>query len=297
YMIRILLVLSLLFSLHPVFSQQIRPKSSDKIHKEMKMLKNLPRVLYLAAHPDDENTGLLSWLVNDQNIETAYLSLTRGDGGQNLIGSEQGAALGLIRTYELLEARKVDGAKQLFSTAIDFGYSKSSEDTFTQWKLDSITKDVVWIIRNFKPDLIITRFPPTPAAGHGQHSASATIAEAAFEAAANPNKYPEQLKTTQPWQAKRLLWNTFRFGNNNTTDASQFKVEVGQYDPLLGMGYGELAGVSRSKHQSQGAGTPSVAGVRTDYFSPVAGDPLRSSLFDGLTHSFADIDRADIDQA
>ncbi|WP_205941062.1 PIG-L family deacetylase [Albibacterium indicum] len=261
------------------------------------MLKNLPRVLYLAAHPDDENTGLLSWLVNDQHIETAYLSLTRGDGGQNLIGSEQGAALGLIRTYELLEARKIDGAKQLFSTAIDFGYSKSSEDTFTQWNLDSITKDVVWIIRNFKPDLIITRFPPTSAAGHGQHSASATIAEAAFKAAADPNKYPEQLKATQPWQTKRLLWNTFRFGDNNTTDPSQFKVEVGQYDPLLGMGYGELAGVSRSKHQSQGAGTPSVAGVRSDYFSPVAGEPLQSSLFDGLTHSFADIDRADIDQA
>lgn len=296
-MIRILLVLSLLFSLHPVFSQQIRPKSSDKIHKEMKMLKNLPRVLYLAAHPDDENTGLLSWLVNDQHIETAYLSLTRGDGGQNLIGSEQGAALGLIRTYELLEARKVDGAKQLFSTAIDFGYSKSSEDTFTQWNLDSITKDIVWIIRNFKPDLIITRFPPTSAAGHGQHSASATIAEVAFKAAADPNKYPEQLKATLPWQTKRLLWNTFRFGDNNTTDPSQFKVEIGQYDPLLGMGYGELAGVSRSKHQSQGAGTPSVAGVRTDYFSPVAGEPLQSSLFDGLAHSFADIDREDIDQA
>src|SRR5690606_24518367 len=148
-----------------------------------------------------------------------------------------------------------------------------------------------------KPDLIITRFPPTSAAGHGQHSASATIAEVAFKAAADPNKYPEQLKATLPWQTKRLLWNTFRFGDNNTTDPSQFKVEIGQYDPLLGMGYGELAGVSRSKHQSQGAGTPSVAGVRTDYVSPVAGEPLQSSLLDGLAHSFADIDREDIDPA
>ncbi|MFB5945990.1 PIG-L family deacetylase [Albibacterium profundi] len=261
------------------------------------MLKNLPRVLYLAAHPDDENTGLLSWLVNEKNVETAYLSLTRGDGGQNLLGSEQGPALGLIRTYELLEARKVDGAKQLFSTAIDFGYSKSSEDTFTQWNLDSVTKDVVWIIRQFQPDLIITRFPPTSAAGHGQHSASATIAEAAFKAAADPSKFPEQLKDTKVWQAKRLVWNTFRFGNTNTTNENQFKIEVGQYDPLLGMGYGELAGVSRSKHQSQGAGTPSVAGVRTEYFSHVDGEPMQSSLFDDITLTFSDLERPDIDQA
>lgn len=296
-MIRALSVLCILFSLSSAFAQQVRPRPAGTIYKEIKMLKNLPRVLYLAAHPDDENTGLLSWLVNEKNVETAYLSLTRGDGGQNLLGSEQGPALGLIRTYELLEARKVDGAKQLFSTAIDFGYSKSSEDTFTQWNLDSITKDVVWIIRKFQPDLIITRFPPTSAAGHGQHSASATIAEAAFKAAADPSKFPEQLKDTKVWQAKRLLWNTFRFGNTNTTNENQFKVQVGQYDPLLGMGYGELAGVSRSKHQSQGAGTPSVAGVRTEYFSHVDGDPIHSSLFDGLARTFSDLDRPDIDQA
>lgn len=296
-MIRALFLLCILVSFSPVFSQQVRPKPSETIYKEIKMLKNLPRVLYLAAHPDDENTGLLSWLVNEQNVETAYLSLTRGDGGQNLLGSEQGAALGLIRTYELLEARKIDGAKQLFSTAIDFGYSKSSEDTFSQWELDSITKDVVWIIRKFKPDLIITRFPPTSAAGHGQHSASAVIASAAFNAASDPNKYPEQLKETQPWKPKRLLWNTFRFGRINTTDSSQFQVKVGQYDPLMGMGYGELAGVSRSKHQSQGAGTPSVAGVRTEYFSFVDGTPMQTSLFDGLALRFSDIGRADIDKA
>lgn len=296
-MIRALSVLCIFFSLSSAFAQQVRPKPSGAIYKEIKMLKNLPRVLYLAAHPDDENTGLLSWLVNEKNVETAYLSLTRGDGGQNLLGSEQGPALGLIRTYELLEARKVDGAKQLFSTAIDFGYSKSSEDTFTQWNLDSVTKDVVWIIRQFQPDLIITRFPPTSAAGHGQHSASAIIAETAFKAAADPNKFPEQLKDAETWQANRLVWNTFRFGNTNTTNENQFKVEVGQYDPLLGMGYGELAGVSRSKHQSQGAGTPSVAGVRTEYFSHVDGEPMQSSLFDGIALTFSDLERPDIDQA
>src|SRR5690606_17024972 len=276
-----LLILSVLYSFS-AFSQQIRPATSDGIYKEINMLKKLPRVLYLAAHPDDENTGLLAWLVNEQHINTAYLSLTRGDGGQNLIGSEQGAALGLIRTHELLEARKVDGAKQFFTTAVDFGFSKNPDDTFKQWNIDSVTADVVWVIRNFKPDVIITRFPPTAAAGHGQHSASAIIAEAAISAASNRNKYPEQLKHVDPWHATRLVWNTFRFGSTNTTSEDQFKITVGQYDPLLGIGYGEMAGISRSLHQSQGAGTPSVAGIRTEYFYHILGDPIKTSLYDGI---------------
>ncbi len=292
----ILLFICLLLA-DKVHSQQVRPATSTTIYKELKMLKQLPRVLYLAAHPDDENTGLLSWLVNDQNVETAYLSLTRGDGGQNLIGSEQGAALGLIRTYELLEARKLDGAKQFFTRAIDFGFSKNPEDTFKQWDIDSITSDVVWVIRTFKPDLIICRFPPTAAAGHGQHSGSAIIAEKAFIAAGDKNYFPEQLKHVETWQAKRLLWNTFRFGSTNTTNDDQFKVTAGQYDPLLGMGYGELAGLSRSLHQSQGAGTPSIAGVRTEYFNPVAGSTIHSSLFDDIKQNWTVINEANIDKA
>lgn len=292
----ILLLFILLYSFN-TFSQQIRPTQAAGIYKEINTLKRLPKVLYFAAHPDDENTGLLSWLVNQQYINTAYLSLTRGDGGQNLIGSEQGAALGLIRTHELLEARKVDGAKQLFSTAIDFGFSKNPEDTFKQWNIDSITADAVWIIRKFKPDVIITRFPPTSAAGHGQHSASAIIAAEAFKAAGDKNRYPEQLTHLDVWQPKRLVWNTFRFGSTNTTNENQFKVTVGQYDPLLGMGYGELAGVSRSLHQSQGAGTPSVAGTTTEYFTSVLGEPIINSLFDGIKLNWTDLQRSDIDQA
>lgn len=280
-----------------VYPQQVRPNSSATIYRELKMLKQLPRILYLAAHPDDENTGLLSWLVHDQNVETAYLSLTRGDGGQNLIGSEQGASLGLIRTYELLEARKLDGAKQFFTRAIDFGFSKNPEDTFRHWNIDSIASDVVWVIRTFKPDLIICRFPPTAAAGHGQHSSSAIIAEKAFKAAADKNAFTDQLKHVKTWQAKRLLWNTFRFGNTNTTNDDQFKVIAGQYDPLLGMGYGELAGLSRSLHQSQGAGTPSIAGIRTEYFHPVAGSPIYDSLFDDLKRTWKDLHKAEIDRA
>jgi len=278
-------------------AQQIRPAKSSEIYRELKTLKRLPKVLYLAAHPDDENTGLLSWLVNNQNVETAYLSLTRGDGGQNLLGTEQGPALGLIRTHELLEARKLDGAKQFFTRAIDFGFSKNTNDTFKQWDADSITADVVWAIRKFRPDVIICRFPPTAAAGHGQHAASAVIAEKAFKAAADQNMFPNQLKYVRVWQPKRLLWNTFRFGSVNTTAENQLKFTVGQYDAQLGMGYGELAGLSRSLHKSQGAGTQSVAGIRSEYFIHVAGEPAKKSLFDGLTQTWTGKGAADIDLA
>lgn len=278
-------------------AQQVRPSKSSEMYRELKTLKHLPKVLYLAAHPDDENTGLLSWLVNDQNLETGYLSLTRGDGGQNLLGTEQGAALGLIRTHELLEARKLDGAQQFFTRAIDFGFSKNTTDTFKQWDENSITADVVWVIRTFRPDVIICRFPPTAAAGHGQHAASAVVAEKAFKLAGDKTAFPDQLRYVNVWQPKRLLWNTFRFGAVNTTAENQLKVTVGQYDAQLGMGYGELAGLSRSLHKSQGAGTQSVAGIRTEYFSHVAGEPAKATLLDGVTKTWTSKGNADIDQA
>ncbi len=286
------------FSLFTIFSaQQVRPAKSSEIYRELKTLKHLPKVLYLAAHPDDENTGLLSWLINDQNVETGYLSLTRGDGGQNLLGTEQGAALGLIRTHELLEARKLDGAQQFFTRAIDFGFSKNTTDTFKQWDADNIMADVVWVIRQFRPDVIICRFPPTAAAGHGQHAASAVVAEKAFKLAGDKTAFPDQLKYVNVWQPKRVLWNTFRFGNNNTTAEDQLKVTVGQYDPQLGMGYGELAGLSRSLHKSQGAGTQSVAGIKTEYFSHVDGERAKSSLFDGINKTWTTQGNSDIDQS
>ena len=278
------------------FAQQVRPSRSSEIFREIKTLRHIPKVLYLAAHPDDENTGLLSWLINEQNVETAYLSLTRGDGGQNLLGTEQGAALGLIRTHELLEARKLDGAQQFFTRAIDFGFSKNTDDTFKQWDADSITADVVWVIRKFRPDVIICRFPPTAAAGHGQHAASAVVAEKAFKAAADKNMFPNQLKYVDVWQPKRLLWNTFRFGSVNTTSENQLKVTVGQFDPQLGMGYGELAGLSRSLHKSQGAGTQSVAGVRTEYFTHVLGVPAKESLFDKTANNWSEKGIDNIDE-
>lgn len=288
-----------IFGFYTVFcsAQQVRPSKSSEIYRELKTLKQLPKVLYLAAHPDDENTGLLSWLINDQNVETGYLSLTRGDGGQNLLGTEQGAALGLIRTHELLEARKLDGAQQFFTRAIDFGFSKNTTDTFKQWDADSITADVVWVIRKFRPDMIICRFPPNAAAGHGQHAASAVVAEKAFKLAGDKTAFPNQLKYVNVWQPKRVLWNTFRFGANNTTAENQLKVTVGQYDAQLGMGYGELAGLSRSLHKSQGAGTQSVAGIKTEYFSHVIGEPAKSTLFDGVVKTWTSQGNADIDQS
>ncbi|RYD55773.1 MAG: PIG-L family deacetylase [Sphingobacteriales bacterium] len=275
-------------------AQQVRPATSGQIYNEIARLKNLTNVLYLAAHPDDENTRLLAYLANGQHINTAYLSLTRGDGGQNILGTEQGAALGLIRTHELLEARKLDGAGQYFTRAVDFGFSKNYKETFRHWNETQLAGDVVWVIRKFRPDVIITRFPPNEQAGHGQHAASAILAEDGFRMAGDKTKYPEQLEHYSAWQPKRLLFNSFRFGDRNTTSEDQFKLDVGQYSPVIGMGYGELAGISRSIHRSQGAGTPSTPGVQKEYFKLVAGEGVTNSLFDGIDITWGRVGRADI---
>ena len=275
-------------------AQQVRPASSDKIYHEIAQMRHLVNVLYVAAHPDDENTRLLAWLVNDKNIRTAYLSLTRGDGGQNILGSEQGDALGLIRTHELMEARKLDGAEQFFSRAIDFGFSKSYQETFKHWNKDILTGDAVWVMRKFRPDVVICRFPPDTLAGHGQHAASAIIAAEAFKDAGDRSKYPDQLMYFSAWQPKRIFWNTYKFGDRNTTSESQLKVAVGDYSSTLGMSTGELAGASRSVHKSQGAGTPSVPGIQTEYFKLVDGEPVNSSLFDGIDITWGRVGRKDI---
>ena len=275
-------------------AQQVRSASSEKIYHELAQMQHLVNVLYVAAHPDDENTRLLAWLVNDKDIRTAYLSLTRGDGGQNILGSEQGDALGLIRTHELMEARKIDGAEQFFSRAIDFGFSKTYQETFKHWPEDVLTGDVVWVMRKFRPDVVICRFPPSTAAGHGQHAASAIIAADAFKATGDKTKYAEQLKYYEAWQPKRLVFNAYRFGSFSTTTEDMFKMWVGQYEPALGLGTGEIAGISRSVHKSQGAGTPSVPGVQTEYFKTVDGENFSSSLFDGIDITWGRVGRTDI---
>src|SRR5215211_6050380 len=232
--------------------------TSADIYLGLKKLNVLGSVLYIAAHPDDENTRLMTYFSKDRLYRTGYLSLTRGDGGQNLIGDEQGIALGLIRTQELLAARKIDGAEQFFTRAFDFGYSKTAEETFTKWDREKILADVVWVIRKFQPDVLITRFPTTGEGGHGQHTASAILANEAYTGAADPNRFPEQLKYVKPWQVKRVLWNTFNFGGTNTTGNDQFKLDDGGYNPLLGKSYGEIGAASRSQNRTQGTGSTSI---------------------------------------
>ncbi len=268
----------------PAFSQSPKIYPAGELQLALKKLNVLGSALYVAAHPDDENTALLSYLAKERLVRTAYLSLTRGDGGQNLIGSEQGALIGVIRTQELLQARRIDGAEQYFTRANDFGFSKSTEEAFKIWDREKVLSDVVWVIRNLRPDVIITRFPPTTQAGHGHHSASAVLAEEAFTAAADPKKYPEQLKYVQPWQAKRLVWNTYtpNFTNEKPPGDGIVSVPLGTYNPLLGKSYTEIAGESRSMHKSQGFGAARNRGQRLDYLQHKAGGKAPTDLFDGV---------------
>src|SRR5687768_8448382 len=247
--------------------------------------------LYVAAHPDDENTAMLSWLANERLYRTAYLSVTRGDGGQNLIGQETGALLGVIRTHELLQARKIDRAEQLFTRAIDFGFSKTPAETLAIWGREAVLADVVWAIRLFQPDVIVTRFPSTGEGGHGHHTASAILAEEAFVAAADPKMFPEQLNFVSPWQAKRIFWNRFSFGRaidpNDPAVAKSLRVDLGTYNRQLGRAYTEIAAESRSQHKSQGFGSAERRGTLLNYFDLKAGAPAEKDLFEGIDTSWS----------
>jgi LmbE family N-acetylglucosaminyl deacetylase len=269
-----------------VKSQTSIQLNSGEIKQGLEALDVVGSVLYIAAHPDDENTRLLAYFSKGKKLRTGYLSLTRGDGGQNLIGNEQGDLLGLIRTQELLAARRTDGAEQFFTRAVDFGFSKNPEESIKTWDKQKILADIVWVIRKFRPDVIITRFPEDSRAGHGQHSASAILAREAFALAADPKQFPEQLNSVKPWQTKRILWNTFNFGGNNTTSDSQLKLDVGEYNFLLGQGYGELAADSRSNHKSQGFGSSKQRGSATEFFSPIAGSAAKKDLFEGIDQTW-----------
>ena len=264
------------------FAQTAPPADLVTIEQNFKKLDVLGSVLYVAAHPDDENTRLLAYLAQEKHYRTGYLSMTRGDGGQNLLGNEQSELLGLIRTQELLAARRVDGAEQFFTRANDFGFSKGPAETLKIWDKEKVLSDVVWVIRKFRPDVIICRFPTTGEGGHGHHTASAILAQEAFTAAADPKRFPEQLQYVQPWQAKRLLWNTFNFGSTNTTAADQFKIDVGVYNPVMGKGYGELAAESRSNHKTQGFGSARQRGESYEYFKTILGNAPQTDLMDGI---------------
>src|SRR3954467_12081041 len=236
-------------------------------------------VLYVAAHPDDENTALLAYLANGALVRAGYLSVTRGDGGQNLIGSEQGPALGLIRTQELLAARRIDGAEQFFTRARDFGYSKSMDETLRIWERGAVLADVVAVIRQFRPDVIVTRFSPQASATHGHHTASAMLAVEAFRAAADPKFAPDQIaRGLAPWQARRIFWNRSSWAIKPADNlAGDIKLDIDEYNPLLGASYGEIAADSRSMHKSQGFGVARSRAPIIEYFRALADADAKAS--------------------
>ena len=264
-----------------------KPNSSD-ILLQLKRLNFLGNVLYVAAHPDDENTRLIAYMANERLAHTAYLSLTRGDGGQNLIGSEIRENLGVIRTQELLAARRIDGGEQFFTRANDFGYSKSAKETLEIWNKEFVLSDVVWVYRNFRPDVIITRFPADERAGHGHHTTSAIMAHEAMKVSGDKKKYADQLKYVEAWEPKRLYMNTGVWWNPDITSESEgvITIDVGGYNPLLGMSYTEIAALSRSQHKSQGFGVTGSRGEQLEYLEYVAGDQAEKDIFEGIDTSW-----------
>lgn len=283
--------LFLFISLLTFAQKPFKPTTSEIFHQIQK-LNFIGSVLYIGAHPDDENTRLISYLANDVKAQTTYLSITRGDGGQNLIESELSELLGVIRTQELLEARKKDGGNQRFTRANDFGFSKNPDETFRIWGKQEALADVVWAIRSLKPDIIINRFDHrTPGTTHGQHTASAILSYEAYDLARNASQFPEQLKYVDVWTPKRLFFNTsfFFYGSQDAFDKADksnlSKIETGSYYPNLGLSNGEIAALSRSSHKSQGFGSTGSRGSETEYLEYLKGSILKnkSDIFEGVT--------------
>jgi LmbE family N-acetylglucosaminyl deacetylase len=274
--------------LAPIHAEAARQPNAGELIRAIEGLSVVGKVLYVAAHPDDENTRLLAWLRHEKHLRAGYLSLTRGEGGQNLIGPEQQPLLGVIRTQELLAARGVDGAEQFFTRARDFGYSKSPEETLGLWDRDAILTDVVRVIRRFRPDVIVTRFPPDERGNHGHHTASAKLAIEAFHAAADPTFHPEALGSIEPWQARRIVWDAYFNGSAPTPEEAKGKIalKVSGYDPLLGLSYGEIAAASRSMHKSQGFGASANRAPLRYYFQHLDGEPATESILDGIDTSW-----------
>lgn len=264
--------------------------SSQQYHQVLQ-LRETKRVLYVAGHPDDENTRLIAYLANGEHAEVAYLSLTRGDGGQNLIGKELGIELGQIRTQELIKAREIDGGKQYFTRALDFGYSKDPTETLQNWDKEKVLADVVWAIRSFQPDIIITRFNTTPGITHGHHTTSAILAEEAFAISGDSKAFPEQLSYVKPWKAKRLFFNAYNFRGEFEPEAGKryYAMEVGGYNSLLGKSYHQLAADSRTMHKSQGFGATAGVGMAKDYLEQVAGESYENTPFDGVESRWASV--------
>jgi LmbE family N-acetylglucosaminyl deacetylase len=278
----------------PAFPQ---PMSAAEIQLALQKLNVLGRVLYVAAHPDDENTNLMALWANGSLYEAGYLSVTRGDGGQNLLGPELREKLGVIRTQELLAARRLDHGRQFFTRAVDFGFSKTSEETLRIWDRDKVLSDIVWVIRRFRPDVVVTRFSPDDDKTHGHHTASAILAQEAFQAAADPKHFPEQLAFVEVWKPTRLVWNTspFFFSNRNLPfdPTGLATMEAGGFNPLLGKAFTEIAAASLSMHKSQGVGSPPRRGARKEYFKVLEGAPITNGLFDGVEPTWSRVPKSE----
>ncbi|MDG1331726.1 MAG: PIG-L family deacetylase [Crocinitomicaceae bacterium] len=282
----------LLFFFTTITLSSFANEGSGEIFVNLQKLHSLKRVLYVAAHPDDENTRALAWFSLGEKAETAYFSLTRGDGGQNLIGNELSEELGVLRTQELLAARSHDGAKQYFSRAVDFGYSKSAEESFELWGREILLSDLVLIIRKFKPEVIVTRFPPDERAGHGHHTASALLAIEAFEKAADKSYEPNQVKEYGTWQSTSIYWNTSYWWDENIKgmaegDPNYLITDIGGYNAQLGMSYNEVGTLARSEHKCQGFGGIIERGSRVEYFKHMAGEKLTGSFFEKSKESWS----------
>ncbi|MFK8039286.1 MAG: PIG-L family deacetylase [Crocinitomicaceae bacterium] len=267
---------------------------SSKIYHNLQKVHSLKRVLYIAAHPDDENTRALAYFSLGEKAETAYMSLTRGDGGQNLIGNELSADLGVLRTQELLAARNYDGAKQFFSRAVDFGYSKEADETFEKWGKANILSDVVLVIRQFKPDVIITRFPPDKRGGHGHHTASAMLAIEAYSKAADASYKPNQVKQFGTWQTAAVYWNSSIWWNKEiakeaASNPKYLSLDIGGYNPLLGMSYNEIGTLARSQHKCQGFGAIIERGSRMEYFEHLVGEQFEFDFFEYNKQSWSSL--------
>ncbi|MGC4039494.1 MAG: PIG-L family deacetylase [Flavobacterium sp.] len=286
-----LLLISLLILSAKVSAQQPAKPNAVELYNQIQKLNFLGSVLYIAAHPDDENTRLIAYFANDVKARTGYLSLTRGDGGQNLTGSDLRELLGVIRTQELIEARKVDGGEQFFSRANDFGFSKNPDETLQIWDKEQVLSDVVWAVRNFQPDIVINRFDHrSPGTTHGHHTSSAMLSVEAFDKVNDPNVYPNQLQYTTVWQPKRLFFNTswWFYGSKEKFDAAdksnQAQLQIGTYYQSLGKSNQEIAALSRSRHQSQGFGSTGTRGEEDEYLEFLKGDAPKNknNIFEGI---------------
>ena len=290
-----LTVFILLLFTQSTWAQQPAKPNAVEIHNQIQKLNFLGSVLYIAAHPDDENTRLISYLSNEKKARTGYLSLTRGDGGQNLIGSELRELLGVIRTQELIEARKIDGGKQFFTRANDFGFSKNPDETLKIWDKDQVLSDVVWAIRKFQPDVIINRFDHrSPGTTHGHHTSSAMLSIEAFDKVNDATVYPNQLQYVSTWQPKRLFFNTswWFYGSREKFEAADktnlINLKIGTYYPSIGKSNQEIAALSRSRHQSQGFGSTGTRGEEDEYLEFLKGDMTKdkTNLFEGIDTSW-----------